>query len=198
MIVELIRHGKTIWHDAKRYQGSSDVPLSEAGKGELRPASHCPQLVYITPLQRTRQTAELLFPTARLVVIEELREMDFGAFEGRSAAEMAGDPAYRTWVEGQCQGRCPGGEDLAAFSRRIRRAFARLLDQALAAGEERVTIVAHGGTQMAALSAFAQPARHYFAWQSPCGQGYLLDGKDWQSARRLYLLEQVDHTGGGR
>ncbi len=198
MIVELIRHGKTIWHDAKRYQGSSDVPLSEAGKGELRPASHCPQLVYITPLQRTRQTAELLFPTARLVVIEDLREMDFGAFEGHSAAEMAGDPAYRTWVEGQCQGRCPGGEDLAAFSRRIRRAFARLLDQALAAGEERVTIVAHGGTQMAALSAFAQPARNYFTWQSPCGQGYLLDGKDWQSARRLYLLEQVDHTGGGR
>lgn len=198
MIVELIRHGKTIWRDAKRYQGSSDVPLSEAGKGELRPASHCPQLVYITPLQRTRQTAELLFPTAHLVVIEDLREMDFGAFEGRSAAEMAGDPAYRTWVEGQCQGRCPGGENLTEFSHRIRRAFARLLDQALAAGEERVTIVAHGGTQMAALSAFAQPARNYFAWQSPCGQGYLLDGKDWQSARRLYLLEQADHTGGGR
>lgn len=198
MIVELIRHGKTIWHDAKRYQGSSDVPLSEAGKGELRPASHCPQTVYITPLQRTRQTAELLFPTAHLVVVEDLREMDFGAFEGRSAAEMAGDPAYRTWVEGQCQGRCPGGENLTEFSHRIRRVFARLLDQALAAGEERVTIVAHGGTQMAALSAFAQPARNYFAWQSPCGQGYLLDGKDWQSARRLHLLEQVDHTTGGR
>lgn len=198
MIVELIRHGKTIWHDAKRYQGSSDVPLSEGGKRELRPAPHCPQTVYITPLCRTRQTAELLFPTARLVVIEDLREMDFGAFEGRSAAEMADDPAYRTWVEGQCQGRCPGGENLTEFSGRIRRAFARLLDQSITAGEERVTIVAHGGTQMAALSAFAQLARNYFAWQSPCGQGYLFDGRDWQSARRLHLLEQTDHTTGGR
>ena len=110
MIVELIRHGKTIWHDAKRYQGSSDVPLSEEGKRELCPSPHCPQTVYITPLCRTRQTAELLFPTARLVIIEDLREMDFGAFEGRSAKEMADDPAYRTWVEGQCRGRCPGGK----------------------------------------------------------------------------------------
>ena len=198
MIVELIRHGKTIWQADKRYQGSSDVPLSEEGKRELRPAPHCPQTVYITPLCRTRQTAELLFPTARLVVIEDLREMDFGAFEGRSAAEMADDSAYRTWVEGQCQGRCPGGENLTEFSGRIRRAFARLLDQSSAAGEERVTIVAHGGTQMAALSAFAQPARNYFAWQSSCGQGYLFDGRDWQSARRLHLLEQTDHTTGGR
>lgn len=102
-----------------------------------RPMYHClnrktgavsrvvsPEKVYITALQRTRQTAERLFPQARLVVVEDLGEMNFGRFEGRSAAEMEEDPSYRAWVEGMCRGQCPGGESLPAFSRRVCRAFA--------------------------------------------------------------------------
>lgn len=64
----------------------------------LSPASFSPEKVYITALQRTRQTAERLFPQARLVVVEDLGEMNFGRFEGRSAAEMEEDPSYRAWV----------------------------------------------------------------------------------------------------
>ena len=88
MRVELIRHGETLWQGTGRYQGQTDVPLSEQGRQALSPASFSPEKVYITALQRTRQTAERLFPQARLVVVEDLGEMNFGRFEGRSAAEM--------------------------------------------------------------------------------------------------------------
>ena len=95
MRVELIRHGETLWQGTGRYQGQTDVPLSEQGRQALSPASFSPEKVYITALQRTRQTAERLFPQARLVVVEDLGEMNFGRFEGRSAAEMEEDPSYR-------------------------------------------------------------------------------------------------------
>lgn len=162
MRVELIRHGETLWQGTGRYQGQTDVPLSEQGRQALSPASFSPEKVYITALQRTRQTAERLFPQARLVVVEDLGEMNFGRFEGRSAAEMEEDPSYRAWVEGMCRGQCPGGESLPAFSRRVCRAFARLLDWAVASEEEQLVLVVHGGTQMAVMEAFAIPSLALF------------------------------------
>ena len=195
MIVELIRHGSTLWQGTGRYQGRSDVPLSAAGLAELHPAGTCPETVYITRLCRTRQTAERLFPGAVLRETAGLEEMNFGDFEGRSADDMAQDPAYRAWVEGFCQGPCPNGESQARFIRRVTDAFARLLDEA--AGEQKnLTLVAHGGTQMAVLSTYADPVRPYFDWSVPCGHSFVLDAGRWQTDRRLTLLGQRDYTKG--
>ncbi len=146
--------------------------------------------------ERGRQ-AERLFPQARLVVVEDLGEMNFGRFEGRSAAEMEEDPSYRAWVEGMCRGQCPGGESLPAFSRRVCRAFARLLDWAVASEEEQLVLVVHGGTQMAVMEAFAIPSRPYFSWGLPCGQGYVLEAEGWLEHRQLRLLGKRDYTKGG-
>ena len=170
MRVEWIRHGETLWQGTGRYQGQTDVPLSEQGRQALSPASFSPEKVYITALQRTRQTAERLFPQAQLVVVEDLGEMNFGRFEGRSAAEMEEDPSYRAWVEGNCAGPIPEGEHPDAFMARCRAAFAPLL-QHPAPG--RTALVVHGGTIMAILSAFARPERPYFDYHVSNGGGYL-------------------------
>lgn len=196
MRVELIRHGETLWQGTGRYQGQTDVPLSEQGRQALSPASFSPEKVYITALQRTRQTAERLFPQARLVVVEDLGEMNFGRFEGRSAAEMEEDPSYRAWVEGMCRGQCPGGESLPAFSRRVCRAFARLLDWAVASEEEQLVLVVHGGTQMAVMEAFAIPSRPYFSWGLPCGQGYVLEAEGWLEHRQLSYKADIFRNNG--
>lgn len=193
MTVELIRHGSTLWQGTGRYQGKSDVPLSAAGLAELHPPEIGPETVYITRLCRTRQTAERLFPHATLMETDGLEEMDFGDFEGRSANDMAHDPAYRAWVDTMCQGPCPGGESQARFIRRVRAAFARLLDAA-AVKETNLTIVAHGGTQLAVLSAFADPKKPYFDWSVPCGHSYVLDASRWPTERRLTVLAQRDYT----
>ena len=168
MLIYLLRHGLTAYNAEKRYQGQRDIPLCPAGRAQLRQADLRPETVYITPLCRTRQTAERLFPHATLVETDGLEEMDFGDFEGRSANDMAYDPAYRAWVDTMCQGPCPGGESQAQFIRRVTAAFARLLDAA-AVKETNLTIVAHGGTQLAALSAFADPKKPYFDWSVLCG-----------------------------
>ena len=174
MLIYLIRHGETAYNEEKRYQGKTDIPLSESGRAKLTRADFCPERVYVSPLLRAMETAEILFPGAELIAVSGLREMDFGVFEGRSFKEMEHDPDYRAWVEGGCVSRCPGGESREEFSARVWQAFLALTERET----ERLVIVAHGGTQMAIMERWARPHRDYFEWKAPCGGGFVLNGHE--------------------
>ena len=81
----LIRHGMTPGNEEHRYIGRTDEPLSQKGREQLLtlqkkgvyPAAAC---VAASPLERCRQTAELLYPGQAPCVFDQFREMDFGAF----------------------------------------------------------------------------------------------------------------------
>ena len=73
MLIYLLRHGLTEYNAQKRYQGQRDIPLSPEGLAQLRRADIDPKVVYISTLQRTRQTAEVLFPNAELVPVDGLK-----------------------------------------------------------------------------------------------------------------------------
>ena len=85
----LIRHGMTPGNEEHRYIGRTDEPLSQKGREQLLtlqkkgvyPAAAC---VAASPLERCRQTAELLYPGQAPCVFDQFREMDFGAFEGHN------------------------------------------------------------------------------------------------------------------
>lgn len=187
MKVWLIRHGLTRLGEERRYQGSLDTGLSERGRAALKRADMEPARVYVSPLLRARETAAILFPAAEQLVVPDFREMDFGAFEGRGWWEMENDEAYRRWVDGGCAGRCPEGEDRAAFSARVCAAMEALLDQE----RETLVIVAHGGTQMAVLERWGFPQRTYYEWQRPCGCGWLLEYD--RAGDRLHVLQEVEY-----
>ena len=74
------------------------------------------------------------------------------------------------------------------------RAFAALVDRALADGEETLVILAHGGTQMAAMERYALPHADYYHWCAPNAGGYVLDAGDWVEQRVLHLLKTVQYT----
>ena len=189
MTVWLIRHGRTEWNDTGRYQGQTDLPLSNEGAAELARAPFSPKTVYVTPLKRTQETARILFPDARQIVIDDLREMDFGVFEGRTYIEMENDAQYREWVEDKCRGRCPGGESREEFAARVCAAFEKLMDES----EDDVVIVAHGGTQMSVMERFAVPHEPYFSRNAKNGTGYELDASNWRSDRALSLIRRVSY-----
>lgn len=163
MQVILLRHGMTPGNALRRYIGSTDEPLSAAGMEAAREKGAAPDVhsVFVTPLLRTQQTAHLLFPNAAQTVVSDLREMDFGVFENRSAAEMEHNAAYRAWVGGGCIDRCPDGESVAGFTSRVCAAFAQTV-QALPKDAQKAFFVVHGGTIMALLSGFARPAVSYY------------------------------------
>lgn len=194
MRVLLLRHGETAYNAQGRYLGRTDLPLSPAGRGALIPADLVPRVVYVSPLRRTAETAEILFPGVRQAVIPDLREMDFGVFEGRSWRDMEDFAPYRQWVDGGCRGPVPAGESMAQFCERTCAAFAALADGASKEGAELLAIVAHGGTQMAVMERYALPRRDYFSWRGPLGGGFLLDAARWTSDRTLLLLGASAYT----
>ena len=115
MLIYLLRHGQTEYNAQKRYQGQRDIPLSPEGAAQLRRADFDPDVVYVSTLQRTSQTARILFPEAKLVPVDGLKEMCFGSFEGRNFIEMEKDPEYQAWVKANCESPCPDGETKAVF-----------------------------------------------------------------------------------
>ena len=171
MLIYLLRHGQTEYNAQKRYQGQRDIPLSPEGAAQLRRADFDPDVVYVSTLQRTSQTARILFPEAKLVPVDGLKEMCFGSFEGRNFIEMEKDPEYQAWVKANCESPCPDGERKTDFSDRICRTVAELIDKALAAGD-----------------------RDYYAWCGPNAGGFVLDAKDWTEKHLLYLVKTVQYT----
>lgn len=187
----LMRHGATQGNAQRRYVGRrTDEPLSAEGQAQCQQAGVCErvQKVYVSPLLRARQTAQLCFPQARLQVVAGLEEFDFGSFEGRTAQEMRHDKAYRAWVESGCVAPCPGGESRASYVARSNAALLGALREAALREDRQVIVVAHGGTIMAALSELVSQgpgvpahtdvdsddagADAYFRWHVSTCEGY--------------------------
>ncbi|MCH5339887.1 MAG: histidine phosphatase family protein [Acetatifactor sp.] len=143
MKILFLRHGATAGNEMRRYIGRTDEPLSPQGIRQAEAAGKIPvlSLVYVTPLLRTRQTAEIMFPNARQVTVEDLREMDFGDFEGKNAQEMESDRLYRDWVDGNCMGQCPGGESRDAFADRVQTAFERTVIFHMSSGMDSTAVL---------------------------------------------------------
>ena len=198
MKIYLLRHGETAWNAQGRYLGRTDLPLTPSGREALGRADFAPARVYVSPLCRTAETAEILFPGAEQAVVPDFREMDFGVFEGRSWRDMEDFSPYREWVDGNCRGPIPDGESMERFCARACAAFEDLMDRAAEAGEALLAIVAHGGTQMAVMERFALPRRDYFSWRGPLGGGFVLDGSRWREERLLTLLDTVRYRRGER
>ena len=198
MEIILIRHGLTAGNLQKRYIGRTDEPLCPQGIADIQKAGCFPSVakVVVSLMLRARQTASLLFPNADQQVRQDLGEMDFGVFEGKTADEMADDSAYRAWVDGNCHDICPGGEGVVGFSARVCAAFDQAVRQAISQEEERLIIVAHSGTLMAIMDRYAMPKREYWQWHVPALNGWRahLDRTTWDACPQLtaYLcIEEI-------
>ena len=213
MEIVLIRHGQTAGNLAGQYIGKTDEPLCPQGIAAVRLAGIFPEVadVYVSSKRRTHETADILFPSAKQIICHDLREMDFGDFEGRSAIEMETDHEYRDWVDGGCQGVCPNGESTAEFKVRVRKAFDEIVKEKICLNnscrrsdfvdgsadqrnEDRMIILAHGGTIMAVMAAFARPARDYFDWHTGNVKGWrtYLDKKTWDNHAVLTPYVQME------
>ena len=170
-----IRHGATEGNLRRRYIGRTDEPLCEAGIAQvetLRKRGLSVNRLFVSPMLRTRQTAELLFPQMPYTVVDGLAETDFGRFEGKSADELSGDLAYQAWVDAMCLTPIPGGESVADFKIRCCEAFTETI-RTVPDGS-RVGFVVHGGVIMAILEAYARPKRDFYAYH--IGNGECLQG----------------------
>ena len=127
----LVRHGETAWSESGRHTSRTDIPLTATGREDAldlghRLAGHRYALVLTSPRSRAMETARLAgFPDA--VVDEDLREWEYGAFEGMTTAQIREQvPDWSIWA-----GPWRDGESADEVALRADRVIARCLDPAL-------------------------------------------------------------------
>jgi probable phosphoglycerate mutase len=119
----LIRHGETAWSLSGQHTGRTDVPLTPHGVEQARLlagrlANKQFSLVLTSPLQRARETCRLAGQLRDARVEEDLMEWDYGAYEGRTAAQIQMEvPGWTIWKQPPPLGETP--EQVGARADRV-------------------------------------------------------------------------------
>jgi probable phosphoglycerate mutase len=145
----LVRHGETTWNALGKLQGHTDIELNDTGRAQARTLAGGLgdagiTAVVTSDLLRARETGAIIAAALGLAVPAidpELRERQFGVFEGltRAECEVQHPAAWRDWVAQI--GAPPGGEPRDAAAQRLAGALARIA----AADGGTVLVVSHGG-----------------------------------------------------
>ena len=157
--------------------GRTDLPLSAAGKQQLlEKASQFTyppaQMVYTSPLQRCVQTAEILYPDRLTLPLEAFNECDFGAFTGKSFAQLKNLPDYQKWVEGGFDAAPPDGESGMGLLSRVLGGLQEVFSRMMAERLTDIAVVTHGGVIMTLLAAYGLPRAKMTDWMCENGHGY--------------------------
>ena len=175
----LFRHGLTKGNINAQYIGHTDYPLTTDGINELKNIKaryHYPEVdaLFVSPLKRAIQSAEIMFPKNNKIVIDDFIEYNFGEFEEHTAEELKDNDAFKAWLHGDITSRPPFGESNAEFVERICRSFEKVVNGCIKEGIQNIGIVTHAGVIMTILSCYGLPEAPMAHWQMDAGYGYKL------------------------
>lgn len=168
----LIRHLPTEGNLQHRYIGWTDEPLCQQAIAKAHTISYpATDLLFSSPLKRCIQTAALFYPTKVPILIPNLKETNFGEFEGKNYQELSGNIRYQSWIDSNGTLPFPDGESPEEFKKRSQLAFEQCMKQALHAKASSVSFVIHGGTIMSIMEyLFCSPSYIETLWSYlyPC------------------------------
>jgi probable phosphoglycerate mutase len=125
--VMLVRHGETEWSRSGKHTGRTDVPLTERGRKQAKAVGEALRgrrfaLVLTSPLARALETCRLAGFGDSAEPRDELREWDYGAYEGRKTIEIRKEvPGWTLWRDG-----VPEGETIDEVAARVDRVIVEL------------------------------------------------------------------------
>lgn len=136
----LIRHGETEWSLSGAHTGRTDIPLTDTGRAQAQAigrklAGRTFALVLSSPLDRALETCRLAGFGAQVQIEPNLREWDYGDYEGRTTPEIRKErPDWNLWRDG-----VPNGETIQQVAARADAVIARA-----SAADGDVALFAHG------------------------------------------------------
>ena len=170
MTIYMIRHGRTEANEKWLYCGSTDLPLSEAGREELQGIHYeIDNIRFLTSgMKRANETLHILFGDMPYQVDSRFREVDFGIFEMQSYYAIKDTPAFQAWVTGDNEANVPPeGESGLQMKQRVLEAFSEITEDTV--------LVAHGGVIAAIMEhLFPDENKSRYDWQPRNGKGYCL------------------------
>ena len=136
----VLRHGATEWSASGRHTSRTDLPLTDDGRRQARAIGRALdgqsfERVLVSPLGRARETCELAGYGSVAEITDDLREFDYGDYEGLTTPQIQEtDPGWTVWTAP-----CPGGETLDQVAARVDRVIAEVC-----ATDGPVALFAHG------------------------------------------------------
>ncbi|MBD5140122.1 MAG: histidine phosphatase family protein [Ruminococcus sp.] len=196
--LSILRHGITDANENGIYIGKTDLPLSENGREALQEKYETHeypkvQRVYTSPLERAVQSAEILFPDRELVVVDDLREMDFGVFENLAVEDLIELDSYKKWLKGGLDNPPPNGESLRNMMLRCYSALNLMILDMMKEGITHAGAVTHSGILMNMMSCFGLPKMKPMEFACDPGEGYeiLVSAMMWQNGNTFEILGKI-------
>jgi Fructose-2,6-bisphosphatase len=147
----LIRHGETEWNKARRFQGWTDIELSDEGVEQARLLGQRftkinIDEIYASPLKRAVATALPIAKTKGIDIIknENFKEINFGEWEGMTASEISAKYGkdFDDFIVAPEKGEFPGD---ISFDKVIDRIKVGLEEVLYEKKDKNIVIVSHGG-----------------------------------------------------
>lgn len=125
----LVRHGETAWSADGRHTSTTDIPLTDRGRERARElkeylAGRKFAAVFVSPMQRAKETCEIAGYAGEAIVEQNLMEWNYGESEGKTTAEMREKygPDWSVWTN-----QIVGGESVEQVGERADKVIARAL-----------------------------------------------------------------------
>ncbi len=201
MDLYLIRHAESQFNREGRVQGQLDPPLSPLGERQAQVLAQAvaglqPEVVVSSPLRRAYDTARPLVQVsqAELIIVEELKELHAGVFQGRLWSELEREfpEAVAQWRSGNPDVAIPGGESRRQLMRRSWQALQKIHQLP----HQVVVVVAHGGVIAAGLKALLgiPPQRNPFRLHNASMIQVHWPSEDPHGEKaKLLFLNRIDH-----
>ena len=173
----LIRHGITQGNLDGKYIGQTDLSLCPEGKKrieELVAEDIYPEVgkVYSSPLMRCLETAEIIYPEQKLMIIDELSEMNFGDFENKTQQQLRDLREYSEWLKGGAEAAPPNGEKYGDFMLRCIEGLDAIFSDMMRHDITRAACITHAGVITDLLCGCGLPKGRPADFLCAPGEGY--------------------------
>lgn len=200
--LSVIRHGLTKANDEGIYLGCrTDYSLSAKGTAQLidkMDEFEYPkvQRVYSSPMKRCIETAEIIYPYRELEIIEDMTEMDFGEFDGKSVSELIDREDFKKWLQGgSVDVRPPGGESVQELLVRLYKGLHEIIMDMMEQELTHCALITHSGIVTNIMSAFGLPKIDPKELSCAPGEGFevIITAKMWQQSQAFEILGKIPY-----
>ncbi len=160
--IYLIRHGITEGNLEGRYIGQTDLSLCPEGAKVIEQYAAddmYPDVdkVYSSPLARCLETAEIIYPEHKLMIVDELCEMNFGDFENKTQEQLKDLKEYADWIRGGADACPPNGEKFGDFTLRCIDGLDTVFSDMMRREIQSAAVITHAGVITNLLAGFGLP-----------------------------------------
>ena len=194
----LIRHGITQGNLDGKYIGQTDLALCPEGKKQIE--TLCadeiyPEVdkVYSSPLTRCLETAEIIYPEQKLMIVDEICEMNFGEFEGKTQRQLQDLREYTDWLRGGSDAAPPSGEKYGDFMIRCIEGLDIIFSDMMRKDITRAACVTHAGVITNLLCGYGLPKGQPADYMCDPGEGFeiILTPFLWQKGPALEITGRL-------